>query len=155
MNNNIIRTIDTVKDADALIEIISTGAVFPLVVTGSSMLPFLREERDTVCLQKPDKLKKGQIVFFKNRMGGFTLHRIRKIRRDGSLLINGDAQAWCEIISPDAVIATVVCVIKGDRKVLPDAFSTKLLSLLWYPTRGIRPLIWKTYGIVRKIFKKN
>ena len=91
MNNIGIRTIDAVKDADALVDILSTGAVFPLLVTGSSMIPFLREGRDTVFLRKPDRLHRGQIVFFRRKSGEFTLHRIRKIYKDGRLLSNGDA----------------------------------------------------------------
>ena len=155
MNDTNIKTIDTVKEADALIEILSTGAVFPLVVTGSSMLPFLKEGRDTVRLRKPDKLRRGQIVFFRNRAGGFTLHRIRKIYRDGSLLINGDAQAWCEPVHPKQVLAEVISVSRGDRVIDPNSAKQRLLSSLWYPTRIFRPFIWKLFSFWRKTFKKH
>ena len=149
MNSIGIRTIDAVKDADALVDILSTGAVFPLLVTGSSMIPFLREGRDTVFLRKPDRLHRGQIVFFRRKSGEFTLHRIRKIYKDGRLLINGDAQSWCEIIDPDQVLAEVVSV-KRDGK---ERRRTPLLRILWYPTRPFRPLIWRAYGAFRRIFK--
>ena len=155
MNDTNIRTIDTLKEADVLIEILSTGAVFPLVVTGSSMLPFLRENRDTVRLQKTDTLKKGRIVFFRNRSGGFTLHRIRRIYHDGRLLINGDAQWWCEIVSPEQILAEVISISREGRELDPYSTKQRLLCLLWFPTRAIRPFIWKIYGFLRKIFKKR
>jgi hypothetical protein len=155
MNGKNIRIIDTVKDADALIEILSTGAVFPLVVTGSSMRPFLREGRDTVSLRKTDTLRKGQIVFFRSRGGGFTLHRIRKIYRDGRLLINGDAQWWCEIVFPAQVLAEVISITRNDKIIDPCSLRQKLLNSLWYPTRPIRPFIWKVCGFLRKYFKKR
>lgn len=155
MNDTNIRTIDTLKEADKLIEILSTGAVFPLVVTGSSMLPFLREGRDTVRLQKTDGFKKGRIVFFRNRAGGFTLHRIRKIRRDGSLLINGDAQRWCETVLPEQILAEVISISREGRDIDPYSAKQRLLSLLWYPTRAIRPFIWRVYGFFSKIFRKR
>ena len=56
MKNTETHIIDAVRDADSLVDILASGGVFPLVVTGSSMLPFLKEGRDTVILQKADKL---------------------------------------------------------------------------------------------------
>ena len=150
-----IHTIDAVRDADALSEILSSGAIFPLVVTGSSMIPFLKEGRDTVRLQKTDKLYKGQIVFFRRVTGEFTLHRIRKIYRDGRLLINGDAQNWCEIIYPNQILAAVISISRNDRNIDPNGFFQSLFRILWYPTRPMRPFIWKTYATVRRIFKKH
>lgn len=144
-----IRTIDAVKDADAFVDILSAGVVFPLVVTGSSMIPFLREGRDTVFLRKTDKLRRGQIVFFRRKSGEFTLHRIRKIYKNGKLLINGDAQNWCELIDPAQVLAEVISVKRDGREIRQNP----ILRMLWYPTRPIRPLIWRIYGAFRRIFK--
>ena len=146
-------TIDSVKDADALVEILAAGAAFPLVVTGSSMIPFLKENRDTVVLQKTDRLKKGQIVFFRRKSGEFILHRIRKIYPNGRLLINGDAQAWCEVIQREQVLAVVQSIKRSNRCINPDSTPSAILRCLWYPTRPIRPSILKVYGLFRRIFK--
>lgn len=155
MNNKKIHTIDAVRDADKLIEILSSGAIFPLIVTGSSMRPFLKEGIDTIRLQKADKLYKGQIVFFRRITGEFTLHRIRKIYPDGKLLINGDAQDWCEVIYPDQVIAAVISISRNDRNINPNSFAQCLLRTIWYPTRALRPLIWKMLFSIQQIFKKQ
>lgn len=150
-----IHTIDATRDADTLVDILSSGAIFPLVVTGSSMLPFLKEGRDTVRLQRTDNLYKGQIVFFRRLTGGFTLHRIRRIYPDGRLLINGDAQDWCEIIHRDQVLAGVISITRNNRNIDPNGVVSTILRAFWYPTRAFRPYIWKTYSIFRRIFKKH
>ena len=155
MDNKNIHTIDVVRDAEAFEEILSSGVIFPLVVTGSSMFPFLKDGIDTVRLQKTDKLYKGQIVFFRRVSGEFTLHRIRKIFPDGRLLINGDAQSWCEIISPGQVLAAVVSISKNGHNVDPDNFVQTLFRVLWYPTRRLRPFIWRVLSFIKKIFKKQ
>lgn len=150
-----IQTIDAVQDADALVEILESGAVFPITVTGRSMTPYLKDGRDTVWLRKTDPLKRGQIVFFRRRSGEFILHRIRRIYPDGRLLINGDAQAWCEIITKDQVLAAVISVARNGRRINPDGIRAKIWNFLWYPTRIFRPAIRKVYGILRNIGKNK
>ena len=73
--------------------IVEEGGVFPLVVTGVSMRPFLTPEKDTVFIEKalPDELKKGGVVpIYRN--GVPLLHRIYKLHEKGFFLI-GDAHA--------------------------------------------------------------
>ena len=67
MKNSETHIIDAVRDADSLVDILASGGVFPLVVTGSSMSPYLKHGRDTVRLIKPDSLKKGKILFFRRK----------------------------------------------------------------------------------------
>lgn len=150
-----IHTVDAIRDADMLADILSAGAVFPLVVTGSSMMPFLKSGRDTVRLHKTDRLSPGQIIFFRRKNGEFVLHRIRRICSDGRLLMNGDAQKWCEYICRDQVLAAVISISRNGRDILPDSMPSRILRAIWYPTRIFRPLIWKIYAFVRKVIKKR
>ena len=73
--------------------IVDEGGVFPLVVTGVSMRPFLTPEKDTVFIEKasPNELKKGDVVLI-YRNGVPLLHRIYKLHEKGFFLI-GDAHA--------------------------------------------------------------
>jgi SOS-response transcriptional repressor LexA len=152
MKSTKIHTIDAVRDADALVDILATGAPFPIVVTGSSMIPFLKEGRDTVILQKTDELCKGRIVFFRRNSGEFVLHRIRKIYPDGRILVNGDAQSWCEITRRDNVLAEVISIKRNSRTIDPRGITSSLLSALWYPTLPIRPFILRTYTSLKRLF---
>lgn len=151
MTDKSIRTLDSVRDADVLTDILSSGAIFPLIVTGTSMLPFLRPERDTVLLRRADKPRRGRIVFFRRRSGEFILHRIRRIYPDGRLLINGDAQNWCELIASEQILAEVISVRRDGREIAQEGFIPSLLRALWYPTRTFRPFIWRTYGAFRRL----
>ena len=149
-----VHTIDATKDADALIKILSDGAVFPLVVTGSSMIPFLKEGRDIVHLHKADRFYKGQIVFFRRNSNEFILHRIRKIYPDGRLLINGDGQNWCEIIHKGQVLAEVILIERNGKRIDPNGKRVIAYRSLWYPTLPIRPFLWRCYGKLRKSLKQ-
>ena len=155
MRDTKIHTIDAVRDADVLAELLSTGAVFPLVVTGSSMMPFLKSGRDTVRLHQTHRFYPGQIIFFRRKSGEFVLHRIRRICPDGRLWVNGDAQKWCEYICRDQVLAEVISISRNGRDISPDSVKSRILRTVWYPTRIFRPFIWRTYAFFRKMLKKK
>ena len=142
-NNHRPHIIDAVRDADTIVEILESGAVLPLIVTGSSMSPYLKDHRDAVNLRKTTCLVRGRILFFRRRNGEFILHRLRKILPDGRLLMNGDAQNWCETITRDQVLAEVISVTRNGRTIDPNGLPSKLWNVLWYPTRIFRPTIWK------------
>lgn len=148
-------TIDAVRDADMLVEILSSGAILPLVVTGSSMLPYLRHRRDTVHLRKIDSCHRGQILFFRRQNGEFVLHRLRRILPDGRYLMNGDAQNWCETITHEQVLAEVILITRNGKTRAPDSFGAKLWNGIWYPTRPIRPLLWKCAFGLRRLFRRG
>ena len=118
------------------------------------MLPFFKSGRDTVWLTSGTVPKKGDIAFFRRRDGNFVLHRVRKIRADGSLVMNGDAQNWCETILPDQVLAVVTAFSRSGKKtVSASAFRVRLRDLLWYPTRPVRPFLFRVYLAFRRKFK--
>ncbi|MBQ2725200.1 MAG: S24/S26 family peptidase [Clostridia bacterium] len=150
----IIKTIDALESGDELAELIAAGAKIPIVVTGSSMLPFLRNKRDTVWLMKEENYKRGQILFFRRDNGMFVLHRIRRVYPDGRMLLNGDAQTACEIIRPDQALAVVYAVSRNGKTKPADCLLWKLRDLLWYPTRPLRPVIFSIYRKLRSLFRK-
>ena len=150
----IIHKIDAVRDAGVLTGILADGGVFPLVVTGGSMSPYLHDGRDTVHLRKTEDLQTGKILFFRRHSGELILHRLRRIMPDGSLLMNGDAQHWCEVISRDQVLAEVLAVTRKNGKTRNETeIPAVLWRLLWYPTRPVRPLLWGLRAAVRRIFR--
>ena len=131
--------------ASQLIDAISAGGRICLVVTGYSMAPFLKHGRDVVYLRawKDKDLKRGQILLFQRSDHALVLHRIRKRFSDGKLLMNGDAQAWCETISTEQVLAVVSSVERKGRHISCNSICFLLWNWLWYPTRPIRPVLRK------------
>lgn len=136
--------------APQLTDAISAGGRICLVVTGSSMTPFLKHERDRVCLcawEEKDR-KCGQILLFQKPNQSLVLHRIRKCLPDGKLLMNGDAQRWCETISAEQVLAVVSSVERKGRHISCSSIWFWLWNWLWYPTRPIRPILFKLRRIL-------
>lgn len=129
--------------APVLEEILSSGGSVSLVVSGSSMRPFLKHGRDVVHIRtcKDKDLKCGQILLFKRPDQSLILHRIRRMLSDGRLVMNGDGQAWCETISADQVIAVVSSVERNGWNLSCDHILFRLWNLIWYPTRPIRPAL--------------
>ncbi len=133
-------------------QILSAGGSCFLTVTGNSMAPFLHHERDAVVLAAPEErhFARGQILFFERRGGGYILHRVRRVLRDGSLVMNGDAQAWVERIRRDQVVAAVVAVRRKDGSLVDcGSLRWRLRSAMWYPTRPLRPLLFRLRARLR------
>ena len=133
-----------------LTEIISAGGRICLVVTGSSMRPFLKHGRDMVYLRawEENDIKRGQILLFQRQDQSLILHRIRKCLQDGKLLMNGDAQAWCETISLNQVVAVVSSIERKGQHLSCDHIWFRFWNWLWYPTRPIRPILFKLWRIL-------
>lgn len=133
-----------------LMDAISAGGHICVAVTGSSMRPSLQHGRDTVCLRAWEEkdIKSGQIVLFQRLDSSLVLHRIRKILPDGKLLMNGDSQAWCETITQEQVIAVVSSVERKGKRISCDSIRFLLWNWLWYPTRPIRPILFKLRRIL-------
>lgn len=142
----------TAEIADTLEDMIKDGATVPLCVSGTSMRPFLLEGRDVVWLGecKPVDFKRGRILLFKRNDGTLVLHRIRKVLQDGSLLMNGDAQTWCETILQTQAIACVSEIERPGKKTSCESFAFKLRSEIWQLLMPLRSLLLRFW---RKLFK--
>ena len=151
MNRKNIKILDFDTDGQALVNLLADGCPFVLNVTGSSMLPLLKSGRDSVWLQKSDTIRKGRILFFRRDNGSFVLHRVRRILPDGRCIVNGDAQTWLETVRPDQVVAVVTQIIRKGKGLRWDHPLLRLWDILWYPTRPIRPFLFRLYGLFSKI----
>ena len=91
-----VRVIEPRLLTEQLPQLLQEAESVPLVISGSSMVPFLVHGRDTVYLSKvAQPLKKGDMIFYRRRGGQYVLHRICKVR-DGSYDLVGDGQVAIE-----------------------------------------------------------
>lgn len=91
-------------------EVISDDGEFRLYPKGTSMLPLIRQGKDSVILIKPGLLSIGDIILYKRANGQFVLHRIVKINGN-DLVLCGDNQTDLERgITVNNVIAKVSAV---------------------------------------------
>lgn len=140
--------------AEIIEETINAGSCVPLVVTGSSMKPFLRDGKDTVWLKACTQadFKRGRILLFERENGAYVLHRVRKVLSDGTLVMNGDAQYWCENIKKEQALAVVTYIEKNGKKKSCGSLVYKMRTEIWQVLKPLRPFIFR---VVRKLTKKK
>ena len=130
-----------------LSEVIASGGEFRLYPRGTSMMPLLREGRDSVALVAPDRIKRGDILLYRREDGQFVLHRLLRIEKDKTLTFCGDNQSRLEKgIAPDAVIARVAYFWRDDKRVSP-----KSLRYLTYRTATVLPPL-RALRVWRKLY---
>lgn len=141
----------------SLQEIINAGGHFTLCVSGSSMNPFLVHGRDFVRLKKyiAQDLKKGRILLFRRDTGELVLHRVRRVLPDGSLVMNGDAQVWCETISLEQVIAAVSDIECKGRIFSCRSFSYRVVVFFWQLLFPFRSLIFRVRNKMKRMINKK
>ena len=100
-----------------LTDLINEGGSFSVFSKGRSMLPLLREGKDSVLLSKPSSLKKNEIILFKRKDGTHVLHRITQVTADG-YIVSGDNQCFSEIVVDEDVIAKVIQIFRKDKPII-------------------------------------
>ena len=129
--------------------ILAEGLPCRLVVTGNSMLPFLRHQLDTVILAPlSGPVRRGDILFYLRAPHLPILHRVCKIRPDGILLLCGDAQVGLEPVPPDRILARVTAIDRNGKQVDCSSLTFRLTGLLWILLRPVRPYI---LAVLRKL----
>ena len=101
-------------------EELAAGKEAVLTVKGYSMDPFLVHNRDKVYLTALNgtPLRKGDVVMFCREDGSYAMHRIYKIRADGSMDIVGDSQYICDAgVTPSMIKAYVPKVIRKGKTI--------------------------------------
>ena len=136
------------RDYEGLIrEVLASDGEFRLYPHGISMLPLLRQGRDSVSLRRVDSpIRKGDILFYQRPDGSFVLHRVRAVTPNGLTMI-GDNQTLPERgVSPDWVIGRVTRIFRDDKEVICDGLRYSLYRKLWQLTI-LRGLLLKLYHL--------
>lgn len=123
----------------------------PLVISGSSMTPFLVHGRDTVYLSKIQlPLKKGDMILYRRDSGTYILHRICDLDGETYTLV-GDAQTQREPgIRREQVLALVTAVRRKGRLLQPGSFWWEFFEKIWLRLIPLRPVIVRIYAAVRR-----
>lgn len=139
--------------AEIIEDTIKAGGCVPLVVTGNSMNPFLKDGKDTVWLKvcTESDFKRGKILLFRRTDGKIVLHRVRKVLPDGELVMNGDAQYWCENIKKEQAVAVVAFIEKNGKKKSCDSLIYRMRTEAWQILKPLRPYIFRIQRKIKKI----
>ncbi len=128
------------------------GMTVTLGVTGNSMLPLFRHQRDSVILSAcdPKTLRRGDVPLYRRPDGRFILHRILKVERD-TYTLAGDAQNELEIGLPmDCVLAVMTGFIRKGKTISCRHPLYRLYSTAWMLLRPVRPFLFRVGSRLRR-----
>lgn len=117
---------------DTIREVLESGGEFRMYPSGTSMLPLLRQGKDSVSLIKPSgMLKRGDIAFYTRDNGAYILHRVVK-SDNGSYTMCGDNQILLEKgVDHSHIIGIVNRIFRDDKPFNTNSASYKLYLWLW------------------------
>lgn len=124
-------------------ELLAEGkTVRNLPFRGTSMMPMLRQGKDTVELSPlPQRLKKYDLPVYRYPSGKIVMHRVVDVRADHYVCL-GDNTYQYEQIRPEQMIGLVTAFRRGGKRIPVDAAGYRLYSRAWvasYPLRrGLR-----------------
>ena len=134
------------------VRLVQDGVSVTFPVKGRSMLPFIFGGRESVILQKPQDLQRGQVVLAEIAPDRYVVHRIIKVETDRITLMGDGNICGTESCPPDKVLAIATHVVdeKGNRRPLYSK-ARNAKAKLWY---HIRPLRRYILAILRRTCKK-
>ena len=137
---------------DDLLAAMQDAQAVPLVISGSSMVPFLAHGRDTVYLSKLDRSpKRGDMIFYRRDNGTYILHRVFRAGENACDMV-GDAQTEIEPgIRPEQVLAVVNTVRRKGKLLKKGNFWWDFFEGFWLNVIPLRPVFCRIY---RLIFRK-
>ena len=121
-------------------------------VTGSSMLPFIRANRDRVLLVPiNDTLRTGDIVLFRTsyKTGRCCLHRVYKIN-DDTVQTFGDGNMWPDKpVSKDRILGKAILINRGERKIDCESLWWRFIFRIWATLWPIRTVLLKIAKVLK------
>ena len=144
-----LRVIETEALMQQLPQLLQETESVPLVISGSSMTPFLVHGRDTVFLSKvTEPLKRGDMILYRRESGAYVLHRIYRVR-DGAYDLVGDGQLDIEPgIRPQQILAIVKTVRRKGKLLRKGSFWWEFFEHIWLTLLPLRPGIRRLYSAV-------
>ena len=142
-----MKVVDTREYVSMLKGLTEEGKEVSMLISGSSMNPFLVHRRDMICFKKPDReLRKGDMVFYQRENGQFVMHRIWKVKPEGYYTI-GDAQQEIEgPVAREQIFALITMVQRKGKQVKPGDFWWEFFEHVWIHMIPARRMIMRAYG---------
>lgn len=125
--------------------LVSEGAKVVFIPKGASMLPFIREGKDSVVLKSPEDLCVGDIVLARNTPGAYVLHRIIEIDGDNIVLMGDGNIIGTETCRVSDILAMADKIIKDGKEI--DCRSNNHLrkAEIWKRLKPIRRYLLAIY----------
>ncbi len=123
-------------------ESLEQGKSVRIAPQGTSMLPMLRQGRDTVLLSPlPKRLKKYDLPLYQRENGQYVLHRVVAVGESYTCM--GDNQFLPEPgLRHDQMIALVTSFYRDGREYSVDGLFYQLYCRFWHYSRPVRR-VWR------------
>ncbi len=123
-------------------------------IVGTSMLPLLKEHRDTVIIEKiTEPLRKYDVVLFR-RSKQLVLHRIVKIKM-GYFLIRGDNCVHGEKVYNSQIIGKMTHFYRKGKRCNVNNKAYRLYSIIWVKSHMVYTFFRKTYDVLKMMLGKH
>lgn len=135
-------------------QIISEEGIYVSTTCGISMLPLLKERRDTVVVSPlSERAKKYDVVLYK-RGNEYVFHRVIKVLPDSYIICGDNCVALERGIKDSDIIGKMVSLYRGDKEV--DLFGARygLYCRFAVFMRPFRAAWRKTAGIACSVFRR-
>lgn len=135
-----------------LVDLLAEGHTVNLLISGSSMTPFLADKRDTIIISPPDgHFCRGDMVFYQRLNGRYIMHRVHHVGPDGSLYIVGDAQTEIEgPVRPEQVFGVIRQAIRKGKLIDRRDFWWFFFEKVWIRMVPLRPALRKLYTLIMR-----
>ena len=143
--------------APLICELLDMGKKVIVPARGNSMIPLVRNQKDSIVLKAFDgkDLGVGDAVFYKRTSGQYVLHRIVEVADDGSFTIMGDGLLVCESgIRKENIIAVPFAFIRKNRYIYCASRAYKKYAEFWAGSVFWRKLNIKLWNLKIKISSK-
>jgi len=111
--------------------------------TGCSMMPMLRQGKDTVELKRPpEKLNKYDLPMYLGPNGKYIMHRIVDVK-DGYYVCLGDNTYAYEKVRRERIVAVVCAFCRGNRRIPVDSFGYRLYCRIWCAVFPVRRFLYR------------
>lgn len=125
--------------------LIKEGSQVSFKPKGVSMHPFIRGGKDTVLLDKPGRVQKGDIALARVAPATYVLHRVTDTTENTVILMGDGNTVSMERCRQEDVIAIAVTIEKGGKTIDCRSKSHQLKAAIWRMLRPVRRYLLAIY----------
>ena len=140
------------QEQDAVAQALQKQGYLLLAPRGTSMLPLIREGKDSVKLEPPQgRLRRFDVPLYRRKNGVGVLHRVLKVLPDG-YFVCGDHQWEKEKITDDQIIGVMTALYRKEKLwTLKEKRYRLYLHLFCGAPLWMRKCYWRCRGLLGRI----
>ena len=151
-----IRFAEMAELVPLITERLGAGQSVELSPRGKSMMPMLREGKDSIVLSAVSgRLKKHDIPLYKRTDGSYVLHRIVKVHPEGYTVIGDGQYVGFEKVTDEQIVAHLTAFRRKNKLVSCERLTYKLYAFVWCGTRPVRRFMYRVKRKLKRMFTKR